>query len=47
MFMSKMLASDPEFAIDNLCSFLANNTTKTIMLMFFLNISVISDRLWN
>ena len=35
MFMSKMLASDPELAIDNLCSFVVNNTTKTIMLMFF------------
>ena len=30
-----MLASDSEFAIDNLCSFVVNNTTKTIMLMFF------------
>ena len=35
MFMSKKLASDPEVAIDNLCSFVVNNTTKTIMLMFF------------
>ena len=30
-----MLTSDPEFASDNLCSFVVNNTTKTIMLMFF------------